>query len=120
MDCLDETIQATIHTLELIIALPGVLDGAKVILNIQRIKMDAGVSRANAANYLTVGIGGIVMNMIEKVARAIAKANEDDYHWKGYNVCAKAAIEAMRDLPAGFNLDERRMFNAAIDKALED
>lgn len=58
------------------------------------------------------------MNMIEKVARAIYKiqcngsTSRIDY--------AKAAIEAMRDLPADFNSDERRIFNAGIDKALED
>lgn len=37
------------------------------------------------------------MTMIEKVARAIACSNENDIHWNGYIVCAKAAIEAMRE-----------------------
>lgn len=37
------------------------------------------------------------MNMIEKVARAIAKANDDNMHWKGFIPEAKAAIEAMRE-----------------------
>lgn len=58
------------------------------------------------------------MNMIEKVARAIDK--QVGVKRVDRLQIAKAAIQAMRDLPAGFNSDERGIFNAAIDKALED
>lgn len=66
--------------------------------------------------------------MIEKVARALAIEHQkkegftspNDGDWRNYRSDARKAIEAMRDLSAGFNSDERTMFNAAIDKVLED
>jgi hypothetical protein len=35
------------------------------------------------------------MDNVERVAKAIAKANDDDFHWKGYAAHATAAIAAM-------------------------